>query len=208
MARLFDDVQTEYLEIDQVIVAGQPVACACFFNNDDISGVGTLITIIDKDVDDNWRVLDIVSAQQEVRAHENAGGTNDDARSSTTYSVDTWHHACGIFVSATDRRVFLDGGSKGTNATNISPANLDRVSIGRLGRATPTNYMSGHIAEAAIWDLSGWPGANDVERADAFEKIVPSLAAGYSPLFYPLGLKAYWPLIRDANDRIGGYNLE
>ncbi|MCK5601494.1 hypothetical protein KAR91_06490, partial [Candidatus Pacearchaeota archaeon] len=95
----------------------------------------------------------------------------------------------------------------GTNATNRTPVSLDRTSIGRRGTSSPIKYMSGMIAEAAIWDLSNWPGATSGDKADNFEKILPSLVKGCSPLFFPLGLKAYWPLIRSLNDIVGGFNL-
>ena len=66
--------------------------------------------------------------------------------------------------------------------------------------------MSGMIAEVAIYDLSVWPGATASDKADNFEKILPSLIR-YTPGAYPLGRVAYWDLIRDINDRVGGFNL-
>lgn len=207
MARLFDDASTEYLEIDQAVLAGVPLAMACFFNTDDLENSQCLISILDKDVDNQFFALQITASDDRVRATTQDAFGGYSAVTTGDQSANTWHHACGLFVATDDRRVFFDGGSKGTNSGDATPLNLDRTSIGRLGRATPALYMSGMIAEVAIWDLSDWPGATASDKADVFERIVPSLAKGLTPNAYPSGLVPYWDLIRSLNDRVGGYNL-
>lgn len=207
MARLFDDVQTEYLEINQAVVSGTPFATVFLFNTNDDSGYQTPFFLGDKDVDAEFFEVILNKDDHKIWAiTQQAGGVW--AITSTNWSLNTWHHACAIFASSTDRRVLIDGGGKGTNATDKTPAGLDRTSIGRRGRLSATHYVSGLIAEAAIWDLSDWPGATASDKADNFEKIIGSLAKGFSPLFFSLGLKAYWPLMRDEDiDVVGGYNL-
>lgn len=206
MSRLFDDGSSEYIEIEQAVLSGTPLAMVSFFTPDNVTSIfHTLICLADKDVDGEEMYLGIEN--DKLRAVSSEGGSGREAISTATLSADTLYHGAGLFVSDTDRRCLVDGGNKGTDANDRVPANLDRTSIGRIGRSTPAHYMGGMIAEAAIWDLSGWPGANDTERADAFEKILPSLAAGYTPDNFPLGLVAYWPLIRGLNDKFGGYNL-
>ena len=195
MARLFDDAQSEYLQIDQAVLTGLPLAMVCFFNTNDMASSQTLMNIVDKNVEDQGFFL-FLHTSIDIVAAGSYGGDWSHASSSISYSVNTWHHACGLFVSDTDRRAFIDGGSKGTDATDITPVGLDRTCIGRNADSSPNNYMSGMIAEAAIWDLTNWPGATNADKADNFEKILPSLAKGFSPLFFPLGLSAYWPLIR------------
>jgi len=212
MAYLFDDAKSEYLVRNEAVVNAVPFAMVCWFNSDNINADQILMAIAASANDLDSFDLRIRGAEDgdpvAAAVHSNAGAW-DIAESSSGYSADTWHHACGLFVSGTDRRIFLDGDNKGTNAEPNTPTavNLDRTSIGALIRATPAAYMSGIIAEAAIYDLTTWPGATDSDKADAFEKILPSLAKGFSPLFYPSGLKAYYPLVRNANDKVGGYNL-
>lgn len=207
MARLFDDAATEYLRIETPIIAGTPFAVGVWFNRD-ADNESVLFSLVDKDVDNHYFALNVLTAAEanavrmDVQA---AGGASAVTSSGVTNGV--WHHALGICATNTDRRVLLDGGSKGTNATDKTPANMDRTAIGYLARATPFRYMSGDIAEVGLWDLSNWPGATGTNKADAFEKIAGSLAAGFSPLHFPLGLVAYWPLIRGLNDKVGGYNL-
>lgn len=206
MARLFDDGSNEYLSVNQAIT-GTPLAMVSWFNTNDSTVEQSIVSISDESVDAHYHRLTIVSGNH-IRAQtceSPAGCSHID--SSTEYSVDTWHHACAIFVSSTDRRILLDAAGRGTNTGSRTPVNLDITSVGRTIALSAARYMSGMIAETAIYDLSQWPGATDSDRADNFEKILPSLANGDTPDTYPLGLVAYYNLVRGLNDKFGGYNL-
>lgn len=209
MARLFDDASEEYLKIDQAVVSGVPLAMAAFFKSDDLANNQVIISLTNaagSSIFMLWAAGPDGGDPIRVQTGDEVSGAV--AGTSSGYSAGTLHHACGIFASATDRRVFIDGGSKGTNAVNITPVNLNTTSIGARIRAAVSLPMSGLIAEAAIWDLSNWPGATNSDKADNFEKILDSLAGGYSPRFFSLGLKAHWQLIRDEDiDIVGGYNM-
>jgi len=212
MARLFDDAASDYLRIEQAVLSAAPFAVACWCNIDDDTANSQLLFMGDKDVTNDYFSLGARRAALNNTIYANSwqsgeGGIGGLAETSTSYTTNTWHHACGIWASSTDRRALIDGGSKGTNATDVTPINLDRTSIGIMDDSTPSTPASGHIAEMAIWDLSDWPGATGGDKADAFEIVLPSLADGFSPLCFPLGLVAYWPLIRTLNDKVGGYNL-
>ncbi len=199
MARLFDDGSSEYLELDSAPVAAAPFTMACWFYSDDVTIEQTMMFIGDKDFDNRRWNLDLngtVGGDPISFTVVDAGGAGT-ATSTTGASVNTWHHACAVEVTTTDRRVFIDGGSKGTNAANRTPASTDRISIGRVGRATPFGYFSGRIAEAVIWSVA----LSDTE--------VALLGKGNSPLsIQPHNIVSYYPLIRDDdNDLIGGADL-
>lgn len=79
----------------------------------------------------------------------------EQADSSNYLVQDTWHHALVIFNSATDVRLYLDDvESLSPGGTAVTPTGVDTLSIGRLSKATPTQYMSGRIAEVTSWDLT------------------------------------------------------
>lgn len=209
MAHLFDDASTEYLQIEQEI-ATLPFAFVCKFNTNDLAAYQTLFSSVDKDVDNNYHRILLLGSGDAAANKISVESNNPLGRAitTTTFSANTWHHICGIWVSTTDRRALLDGAGRIVDATSSTPAGLDRTCIGVLGRLSIVQYMSGMIAEAAIYDLSVYPGANDGQRADYFEaRILPSLVKRFTPDNYPLGLAAYWPLIRGINDRVGGFNL-
>lgn len=208
MARLFDDAASEYLGYTGALLSGVPLAMACWFFSDSLTIDQSAISITRSGTETNVFSLRIAGARagDPIQA-VTAGAQWKEASTTTSYLANTWQHACGIWGGVNDRRAFLGGGSKGIETTSQTPAGLDRTSVGRLTRLTPANYMSGMVAEAAIWDLSAWPGATDADKANNFETILPGLVKGFSPLCYPLGLVAYWPLIRGLNDKVGGYNL-
>ena len=206
MARLFDNANTDWLYVLQAVIASFPFAVVCWGNPDQIGITHNLMTIGDKDNDTNYHRL-VIASSNLIYMNSNSSTAGGTAITSTSVSINTWHHFAGIVASATDRRVFLDGGGKGTQASAVTPLALDRTTIGVLGRQSLTQYFSGMIAEMAVWDLTNWPGATGADKADNFEKILPSLVVGFSPIHFPLGLVAYWPLIRGLNDKVGGYNL-
>ena len=186
MARLFDDASTEYMEKDAAPVTAYPLTMACWFYSDDAAADQGLMSIIDKDAPDQW--LAALHARggiagDPVRASVRAG-TQVNVVTTTGYSVNTWHHACGVFASTTSRDVFIDGDSKGSNTTSSSPSGVDRISVGRQGDSTPGNYMSGRIAEAAVWNVA----LNDFE-------IALLATPGITPnRIRPDNLRGYWPV--------------
>jgi hypothetical protein len=181
MARLFDDASTQYLSQASPVLTGTPLTMACWFNSDDAAIAQLLLGLTPAAGNGNGFYLNLngAAAGDPVQAR-----TNGNLASSTSgYSINTWHHACGVWASATDRRAFIDGGSKGTNATNATPGAITKTHIGRRENNLDM-HMSGRIAEAAIWNI-------DLADGD-----VATLAKGYSPLVIrPANLVAYWPLM-------------
>ena len=171
MSRLFDDAQSEYLYRNEAVLTGYPLAMVTWFNSDDDSIHHNLMWLGDKNVTNHRFVFFIHNATKNNRvyAQSQGGGAIINTITTAGYTEDTWHHACAIFASATDRRVFIDGGSKGTNSTDVTPTGLNKTIIGRWGDRNPTGHMSGMIAEVAIYDLSVWAGVSNSDKADNFE---------------------------------------
>lgn len=205
MARLFDDAATEYLEDDSAPVTAVPFTISAWFYSDDVAIAQGVVVISDKDVTAEKFELFIAGqvGGDPVRAITQGGGGVGIASSTTGYSANTWHHGCAVFNSTTSRSAFIDGGSKGTNTNSVTPSGMDRISIGRRGDASPSNYFSGRIAEAAIWNVA----ISDAE--------VAVLATGVAPPFVrPNALIFYAPLYRgrsstggDDYDIVGGLTL-
>ena len=209
MARLFDDGSTEYLQIESAVVSAYPIGMGCLFNSND-DAVNQVLMFVgdggDADRFINLRIAGNIAGDfLEAIARQDASAVK--AITSAGYTANTWHHAAGIWLAANERHAYLDRGNKGSNTDVISAmANFDRTAIGAARDSSPGAYMSGHIAEAAIWDLTDW-GGNDAAREVAFELAIASMAKGYSPLHFPLGLLGYWLLVRGLNDRVGGFNM-
>jgi hypothetical protein len=190
MACEFDDLNSDYLVREEAVVTDYPFTMACAFYCDDITVAPVLMAVLDRDSDTRSCLLQLINdgGNYEVWART-ANGTWCQAQTTTTFILSTWNHACGVFAAANDRRVFLNGGGKGTDSTSRTTSGYDRTCIGALMRASSGNYMSGYIAEAAIWN------------AALTDEEVAVLAEFVSPLSVrPQNLIAYWPLVRD----IGG----
>lgn len=185
MARLFDDASSQFLEINVAPVTGTPLTMAAWFRPDNANLFQIIVSIVDKDTaDDQFRLVTAGNAVGDpVQFAVRTSSGTFTAVTTTGYSLNTWHHAVGVAASATDRRVFIDGGSKGVSTSSKIPSGLNRISIGRLGDSTPSNHFSGRIAEVVIWNVA----LTDVE--------VAVLAGGVSPLrVRPGNLKGYWPI--------------
>ena len=197
MARLFDDASTERLLVDAAVLSGVPISVSVWFRRDADVEVAPF-SLTDKDSEVDAFVIQCLASgdSNQVRAFARDSGGYGIATTSTGTTDNVWQHVLAVFADVDDRRVYLNGGGKGTNATSRTPANMDRVSIGCWGRQSPANWFSGDIAEVAVWN-------GTLTDADAV-----TLAKGFSPrLVQPVNLTAHWDLIRGLNDNIGGYNL-
>lgn len=185
MARLFTAANFEYLSIDSPAGIPEPFTMACWFRMNDVTANHALMWVGDKDVanHEHFLMAEGNRAGDPIRASSRDSGGFPNARTSTGYSADTWHHAAGVWAATNDRAAFLDGGGKGTNATNVTVNGEDRTALGRRADSTPSGHADGRIAEAAIWSVA----LTDQEIA--------ALASGVSPRHMrPGSLAGYWPL--------------
>jgi len=147
----------------------------------------------------------------------NAGASTQTAASpynSVAYSASgtpygQWSHILGLWVSATDKRCYANGGSAGTDTTehDASPSNFCYTCVSGQLRADGFYFATDHaIAEVGIWDMSVWPGATASDRAANFAAVANLLLSqGVCPLSIPLGLKFYLPLINNEDrDLVAG----
>lgn len=170
-------------------VTAYPFTLAAWFNADVLTGGKTILCLgTSGGATAQQRIYASPTA---VHAESEAAATTSTAASTAAPSLTTWHHACGVFESDTDRRAFLDGGNKGTDATSRGWATfINRTVIGQ--RLRNGNYglgMDGRIAETAVWNIS----LTDDE--------VLALGRGIRPsLIRPQNLVFYAPLIREVID--------
>lgn len=190
MARLFDDASSQYLEAAVAVLTATPITMACFFQSDDLVTGQTLMELGVAGSFDNRFTLGASGdlAGDPVGAFTRTTATSS-ATTTTGYSANTRHHACGVWASATSRAAYIDGGSKGTNTTSRVPSGINTTPIGRS--AGNGAYMSGRICEAAIWNVA----LTDAQ--------VAQLARGICPLRIRTGaLLAYWPLFGNASPEV------
>lgn len=199
-SRVFDDGSHQYLEYDGAVLSDAPCTISGFIKTDDLSTSQFLLSIGDMTSYSRYISLNLVNngSDMEVRANFRGAAANTYAPSSTYISLNTWHHIAGVYVSDTERYAYLDGGSKGSDTTDSGAVTgLNKTAIAALEYNPGRIYgISGKASHIAIWNVA----LTDAE--------VARLAAGALPTeIRPEALVAYWPLIDDDNDPIGGYNM-
>ena len=195
MARRFIRANSECLYVNEAVVATPPFTMACWgYMLDDTTNT-LILAVCDRGVSNHYHTLGFTGTLggKPLRVASRGGGTASYAASTSGFSANTWHHACGVWSSTTSRKVYLDGGSSAEKTDSITPSGLDRSSIGALARVIPAGYMDGNIAEAGFWNV-----ALTVDE-------IAALAKGYSPvLVRPESLVSYRDLIYDLDqDYIG-----
>ncbi len=175
-----------------------PITMACLFQATDLTSPHTLMDVTDESTAHNFFILRAAGNESgnPVAFYCN-DGVPQTVLTTSAYTINTWHHACGIQVLATERYVFIDGGNKGMGiAGNVQPTGLDRVDIGFSGDSTPGFGLDGMIAEPVIWNVA---------LTDAEVAMLPFV----SPLLVrPQNIIMYKRLIRLENiDLVGGLSF-
>jgi len=109
------------------------------------------------------------------------------SQSTTGFTINRWHHVCGVFASSVSRTVYLDGTAGSTSTTDRTPTSLARILIGV--HSNTLEYFNGYISDVAIWSAALNTGE------------INSLAKGFSAKkIRPQSLEFYVPLIRNLQD--------
>jgi len=146
MSRLFDDAANEYLAVTSTPVTGVPLTISAWFRTDIHATRQALATVIGV-----WNHYHILMIDTQVWAETFDGVGQGSAVTTSNATSNEWHHAAGVFYATNSRAAFLNGGSKGTNATASTPTVTDvyLATYGALGL-----YLSGTLAEAGIWNIA------------------------------------------------------
>lgn len=119
-----------------------------------------------------------------VHAEEFDLSINPGAVTTVAGTGGAWNHGVAVFNSASDRRAYINGGNKITNATTVAAIAEDNIGIGIVARTAQAFPFNGSIAEVGIWNVA------------LTDNDVAALFSGVSPLMVrSAALVNYWPLI-------------
>ena len=155
-AVLYNAGASEYLKITSAVVTAEPFTLCCWAY---VTTAGRIayMSIADKDVANRYHSLSWDSTPEGggpaavvARSYD---GTVFDAPTSTSRTLNVWEHVCGVWAAANDRRAYINGGHKGTDANaSGASAGIDCAQISGLADSTPGGYVSGRIADARIYN--------------------------------------------------------
>lgn len=126
-----------------------------------------------------------------------ASWVNDCTISSPTLDSTTqFYHMVGIYTSATDRAIVLDGdwSGRGTGSTSVTATGINKLGIGgQYFETFALQHMDGQVRDCAVWNVA------------LTQPEVEALAAGASPLMIrPESLQIYAPLRRNVVEYFTG----
>ncbi len=129
-----------------------PFAMALWFKPGALNLDMVLASLADPSVEDNFHALLFKGTLGTNLIH----ALSDDAAaiSASGLSSLVWYHILGVWESASSRKVYLDGTNEGVDATNKTIAGINQLTVGRLGKLTPTNPTQGSVSDVAVWDLT------------------------------------------------------
>jgi hypothetical protein len=197
---------TQYLQVGSAVLTAAPLTMACWFKAEAATGAYQLVTVSNAGTAGAATRFTLIAAGQvagdPVRVvTTNTSNVSGVADTTSGFSTNTWHHACGVFESASSRTAYIDAGSSGTNTTSVTPTLLNRTNIGviflqSVGGTSGTGFMDGQIAEVGIWNVA-------LTTAE-----IASLADGMTcDKVRPQSLVFYAPLVRDLIDYKGGLTI-
>lgn len=201
MARDFLSGSAETVSSSTGPFPAAPYSMGCWFNCA-FNLNATIMGMADNSVSNHYARIRLSSGTGNYIQFEisDGGGTSlSTIEPGQTWSQQQWHHALAIAFASDDQLIYLDGVNEEAHATaDVSPSGLDRYSVGGYLSSSP-NYITGKLAEAAVWDVALSAGSRAM------------LAAGYSPLFVqPESLVRYSQIIGRTDpeiDLVGGNHL-
>lgn len=156
--RYMEFATDDYVEKDSatILPTTYPFSLEAWIKISSISATMQFLGLADKDAPDEQARIAMFSTGKCFAAIQNTG--SEDSGAQTDAADDgLWHHVVAVFASATDRKIYLDAGTPGTDTTSVTMSlNIDRLSVGRFGGSSPGSYLTGGIAGGRVWnrDLS------------------------------------------------------
>ena len=143
------DGTNDYAQADNEITA-YPFTFESYVKIDVISTL-TFLSINDSANSSRYFLIDTSGAKVRITARNT---TSVVATGSTTIVVGTWYHLAGVFASATDRRLYLNGVLEVSDTTSVNFTNTinNKVLFGLQRTISPQNYLNGKLSDVRIWN--------------------------------------------------------
>lgn len=195
MARQFTRASSHYLSTAVAVPSAMPLTMACWFMVPDVNTEYSLMTRASAGNHRHaMRVRgDLAGDYLQLNASD---GSTLEISTTTSVVANVWQHACVSIASSTSRTVYLNGGGKVTGTGAITPATTSLWIGASNSSGSPTQFLNGSIAEAAVWNTA------------LTDEDVMALARGVCPAsVMPSALVLYAPLVRGLQDLTSGLVL-
>lgn len=134
-------------------VTAAPLTMACWFKTPTTSYQEAMWVGDASAADQSWSIL-LGSPTASRVTFRGRQGTPSDAVTTTSFSSDTWSHACAVATSTTSRDVYLNGGGKASSTASEVPSGIDSMAIGMARDSSASGPFNGLIRLPAIWNIA------------------------------------------------------
>jgi hypothetical protein len=169
---------TQGLLLGKAAITTMPLSFACWYNPANVTTIFDLMGMYSA----GGTVYFAFGAHSNAQVGASQWGTvtGSEARSTVTVSIGTWAHLVGVFLSATSRTIYVNGGNSVNETTNDGTTAATESCIGSVNGAGSFGASNGSIAFPAFWNVA-------LTAAD-----ILSLSLGVSPLrIRPQNLVSY-----------------
>ena len=193
MAYDLNGTTSQYLSTSaSVPFSGPPFTMACWFQSDSATN-GQALLRLNTASSSHYTLFAAGDLAGDPLRFATFSGLLASCDTTTGYTTNTWHHACAVATSNSNRTVFIDGGSSASSTTSqsITPTSI------RIGAFNLSQFpLDGRVAEVGIWNT------------DLTASEVLSLARGMTcAKVRPQSLVFYAPLVRNLQDVKGGLTI-
>lgn len=152
----FAGASSQYLTIASAIATAVPITMICRFAHANVTDTDALMSICDSAETNYFYLMPAGAvAGDPIQFSSWQAGVGGTATSLSGYIASTWFTAAGVTGATNARAVYINGGSKGTNATDKTPDGLDTTYIGVYTEgATKGGYYTGNIAACAFYNIA------------------------------------------------------
>lgn len=215
---------TQYLSASSTLLLDEPIDLIAHASTDNNTAVQGIVSINNTGAANGWFALtsrgDLGGDPVSASKTNDAGGGNA-ALTSSGFSLTTWEVYAAAFLSNTSRAVYINGGSKGTDATNVTDPTPNSISIGAIvtnallygydGRAAEVYVLNVNMSDSqhaargkgysALWDVPiknvrGWyPLLRTTDLQNRMANGYPTLTATASPAQASHPSKVIYPRI-------------
>jgi hypothetical protein len=148
-----------YIVDSSTPISAYPFTIGAWLRSSATSGVHTIVGLYDNADDDRYQLLSMTTSDGLAQATSRHNGAIGASASSTTVINDgVWHYLVGVFTSATDRKIFVDGVEEGSNTTNKTfEAAIDNATAGRRNSSDQDTYFDGEIDQVRMYNYARTP---------------------------------------------------
>ena len=173
------DGTDDYVQADNEITA-YPFTLECWVRPETTGVTHSLVTINDSTTSSIYYGIYFTGSRFGIQARNTTVRGNT---TTNTFTTNVWYHVAGVFNSATDRKLYVNGVEQvtGTDSVNFSNTANNKVLLGVVRIVSPTSYLNGQLSDVRIWNTA----RTQQQIADNYQK---RLIGNES------GLVGYWKL--------------